>query len=63
MKAQFRTACADGCGEAIEPDQEIVPAADGGWSHATCPDGVAARPADHGPLCARCFTYHRGECA
>jgi len=63
MKARFNTDCADGCGERIREGDEIVPAADGDWSHERCPDGVAARPADHGPLCSKCFTYHRGDCA
>lgn len=62
MKAQFRSVCADGCGEPIEPDQEIVPAADGGWSHEVCPETLAVFLGQHGPLCPRCFTYHRGEC-
>lgn len=59
--AQYRTACAGGCGAPIEQGQPIVATVDG-WAHTACPDAAAA-PLDHGPLCRRCFTYHRGECA
>lgn len=58
----YRTVCASGCEHGIEPDDEIRAARDGeGWEHVKCPgedDGV-----DTGPLCSKCFTYHRGECA
>lgn len=60
MKAQFRTVCADGCDEMINPGDEIVSSSEG-WMHERCPgspDPVKA----NGALCSRCFTYHRGEC-
>lgn len=58
--AQYRGLCAD-CGEWFPAGTEVTYRAEE-LVHVTCPLGQSLFDKPNAPLCARCYTYHAGEC-